>query len=106
MVVWVGGIVLRRRVDSMKAWVVAGMKVVVEMPRWDRWSVVPRIPLVVQVVRIQQDCAFESSGCLQLRSEVGIQRSHHSRPMSGHRLHWTHCTSWYRAHQTERSALV
>lgn len=90
----------------MKAWVVAGMEFVVEKPHWNKWSVVLRTLLAVQVVRIQQECAFESSGCLQLRREVEIQRSHHSRPMPGRCLHWTHCRSWCLVHRTKTSALV
>ena len=46
------------------------MTVVVGTRHWNRLSVVLRTQLVAQVVRIQRDYAFESSGCLQLRSEV------------------------------------
>lgn len=106
MVVWVGGIDLHTRLDSMKAWVVAGMELVVETPHWNKWSVVLRTQLAVPVVRIQQECAFESSGCLQLRREVENQRSHHSRPMSGRYLRWSHYMSWCLVHRMKTSALV
>lgn len=90
----------------MKAWEVAGTTLVVGTPHLNKWSVVLRSQLAVQVVRIQQECAFESSGCLQLRREVEIQRSHHSRPMPGRCFHWTHCRSWCLVHRMKTSALV
>ena len=64
-----------------------------------------RTPLAEQVVRIPQGCVFESSGYLQLRSEVEMQRCRHSRRMAAHRLHWAHCTPWYLVHRMKTSAL-